>query len=75
MDLNQFDFSCRTPVKVLDANADLAGEVTDKFQDYTQKINRHLIGAAFKGSPFLNWVNDRELDRRSRYPDSMTCEE
>ena len=74
MDLNKFDFSCRTPVRVLDANADLAGDVTDKFQDYTQKINRDLIGASFAGTPFLMLVPDEELDRLSRYPDSMTCD-
>ena len=74
VDLNKFDFSCRTPVRVLDANADLAGDVTDKFQDYTQKINRDLIGASFGGTPFLMRVPPEALDRRSRYPDSMTCD-
>jgi len=72
--LNKFDFSCRTPVRVLDANADFAGDVTDKFQDYTQKINRDLIGASYGGTPFRKYVPPEELDRRSRYPDSMTCE-
>jgi choloylglycine hydrolase len=76
VNLNKFDFSCGTPVRVLDANADLAGDVTDKFQDYTQKINRDLIGASYGGTPFLilKYVPPEELDRRSRYPDSMTCD-
>lgn len=74
VDLNKFDFSCRTPVRVLDANANLTGDVTDKFQDYTQKINRDLINASFGGTPFLKWVPDYALERRSGYPDSMTCD-
>jgi hypothetical protein len=61
-------------VRVLDANADLAGDVTDKFQDYTQKINRDLIGASFGGTPFLKYVPAELLDKLSRYPDSMTCD-
>ena len=61
-------------MRVLDANADLAGDVSDKFQDYTQKINRDLIGASVGGTPFLMTVPDEALDRYSRYPDSMTCD-
>jgi choloylglycine hydrolase len=74
VDLNKFDFSCRTPVRVLDANADLAGDVTDKFQEYIQKINRDLIGASFGGTPFLTGVPTEMLDTLSFYPDSMTCD-
>jgi choloylglycine hydrolase len=74
VDLNKFDFSCRTPVRVLDANADLAGDVTAKFQDYTQKINRNLIGASYGGSRLLRYVPPELLDKLSRYPDSMTCD-
>ncbi len=74
VDLNKVDFACRTPVKVLDINADLSGDVVDKFQDYTPKINRDLIDASFKGTPFLTSIPAEALDRLSRYPDSMTCE-
>ena len=73
VNMNKFDFSCGTPVRVLDANADLAGDVTDKFQDYTQKINRDLIDASFNGTPQLWYVTSEEFDRISSYPDSMTC--
>jgi hypothetical protein len=61
-------------VKVLDANADLSGDVTDEFHDYTQKINRDLIGASFGGTPFLMSLPPEALDRYSRYPDNMTCD-
>ena len=43
VDLNKIDFSCRTPVKVLDANTDLAGDVTDKFQDSIRDLNRRSL--------------------------------
>lgn len=74
VNLNKLDFSCGTPVRVLDANDDLAGDVTDKFQAYTQKINRDLIDASFDRTPSLRYVTSEELDRLSSYPDSMTCD-
>ncbi len=74
VDLNEFDFSCRTPARVLDVNATLSGDVTDKFHDYTQQINRDLIDASFRKTSFLQSIPPERLDRISRYPDRMTCE-
>jgi choloylglycine hydrolase len=72
-DLNSFDFSCATPVKVLDINADLSGNVTDNFIDYTRRINRNLIGNAYKKTSYLMFVPDDVIDSRSRYPESTIC--
>ena len=72
-DLKEFDFSCKTPVKVLDMAADLQGDVTNAFTDYTQEINQSLIQNAFRKSPFLSRVPKERLDRLSRYPDTTTC--
>lgn len=73
VDLNKLDFSCRIPVKVLDAHADLVGDVTDKFQDYTIKINRNQIHTYYKGT-FHKSIPSKRLDEVSRYPESMTCD-
>ncbi len=75
VDMKKFDFSCRTPVRVLDANAGISGDVTDKFRDYTQQINRDLIGASFGKTSFLQSISSERLDRISRFPDRLTCEE
>jgi choloylglycine hydrolase len=40
---SSIDFSSTTPVKGLDINADLSGDVTKKFNDYTYKINRNFF--------------------------------
>lgn len=78
--LNSFDFSCDTPVQILDLNARYSGDVTDKFHDYTYGENRRISE---------NWVNhvlqmypdktkeDRiedgltpeHIDRYARYPE------
>ena len=44
VDMNSFDFSCQTPVKVLDIQADLSGNVAGDFIDYTYELNRAVIG-------------------------------
>jgi choloylglycine hydrolase len=71
--LKRLDFACETPVKVLDINAALSGDVTDKFLDYTRQINRSLIGGAFRKTYFLSDRPEEELNRISRYPESTLC--
>jgi len=71
--LKSFDFSCATPVKVLDVKSGLPGDITTKFIDYTYQINRNLIRDAFRETYFLRHIPDRDLDMRSRYPESTSC--
>jgi len=75
LNLKKFDFSCRLPVMVLDINADLSGDVTGKFMNYTQEINRKLIGNSTGKTNFLNHLTQDTLDRMSKYPDTMICQE
>jgi penicillin V acylase-like amidase (Ntn superfamily) len=66
--LSSFDFSCKTPIKILDMQADLSGDVTKKFIDYTQQINRKLLG----NTPLLSLPED-VLDKLSKYAETTTC--
>jgi choloylglycine hydrolase len=67
VDLSSFDFSCNTPVKVLDINAALSGDVSNNFIDYTYEINRDQIE---KGSP---GISDEGLDFLANYPETTVC--
>ena len=71
--LKSFDLSCATPVKVLDVNVDLSGDITVKFIDYTYQINRDLIRDAFRETYFLSHLPDHDLDMHSRYPEGTSC--
>lgn len=75
LDLKAFDFSCATPVKVLDINAALAGDVAGKFVEYTREANRALIFKSFRNVEFLASTPDAELDRLAAYPETTTCAE
>jgi choloylglycine hydrolase len=38
-----FDFSCKTPARLLDIHSQYKGEVKEKFQTYTQNLNRSFL--------------------------------
>jgi len=58
-----FDFSNNTPVKMLDISADLSGDVSDKFADYTNERNRQV---AEKTVAFFSQDPDFEKDLKSQ---------
>jgi penicillin V acylase-like amidase (Ntn superfamily) len=74
-DLNAFDFSCKTPVKVMDINAGKAGDVTNAFGEYTFQLNQTLVGNAFKKTEFTANIPDTILDAIAQYPDTTRCTE
>jgi choloylglycine hydrolase len=73
INLNEIDFSCATPAKALDVNANLSGDVTDKFVAYTQQLNRDLIANAFNKTTYLPRLPDEVLDAIAQYPDTFVC--
>jgi len=68
-DLDAFDFSCTTPVKVLDVGADLSGDVTNSFVDYTKEIDIAMLKA------WYGILSEAEIKDISSYPDSTVCTE
>jgi choloylglycine hydrolase len=45
---DSFDFSNKTPAKILDINADLSGDVTGKFADSTTEANRNVARKVYE---------------------------
>lgn len=70
VDISQFDFSRSTPVKVLNVNAKLSGDVTGKFSKYTYEVNRAQIGRAYKPYRFSN----KQLDALAEFPETFKCQ-
>jgi choloylglycine hydrolase len=73
IDIRAFDYSCGTPVKLLDINAGDEGDVTAKFTNYTRKANRDLIERSFSGTGFLKDVTARARFYMASYPESFKC--
>ena len=72
--LESFDFSCQTPVQTLAITANLSGNVSGKFVDYTQQRNRDLIENAFTKTVFFPKYSAEQLDTLSNYPETFVCE-
>lgn len=75
-----FDFSNSAPVKILDINGDLSGDVSDKFEEYTSDANREMAKKTvglFAGDPgFEKELKTKSItaqiliDRLATYADS-----
>jgi len=72
-DFHSFELSCATPVKLLDINESLKGDVTNYFKDYTRQMNYNLIRNAFKKTTVFNDMPEQALKRLARYPESNLC--
>jgi penicillin V acylase-like amidase (Ntn superfamily) len=73
LDLADVDFACSTPVRVLDLDADVAGDVARRLVPYTPELNRSLVRASFQKTPFLADMPEIERERVARYPESDSC--
>ena len=74
IDCSAFDYSCDTPVKVLDINAGQTGDVTAMFTDYTYEINHDLIDRVYSETDFLRETPDSVRAVLARYPETLSCE-
>ena len=72
--LETFDFSCSLPVKHLDVTANLSGDVSGDFVDYTRQSNRDLIENAFTKTVFFPRYSADQLDALAKYPEAFACE-
>jgi hypothetical protein len=72
-DLSTQSFACNTPVKMLDINRPLSGDVGPKFGPYKFEANRQLVESSFTETPFLSRVDAETREQLARYPESTTC--
>lgn len=72
--VNSFDFSCASPVKMLDINADLSGDVGAKFSDYQTAANLDLLKRSFSGTPFLKNVPAAQISEMAKFPSELACD-
>jgi penicillin V acylase-like amidase (Ntn superfamily) len=69
--LASFDMSCRTPAKMLNADAVTSGDATAGFTDYATQANATLIRHAWENLGIT--VDQTSLDFFSRYPEQFSC--
>lgn len=64
-----FALDCPNPRKTLDIDADLTGDVSVQFADYSAPVNRALVAGTLAGLQMPAAV----VDLVAAYPDSVTC--
>jgi len=72
LQMNDFDFSHNTLVRVLDIDTPKAGDAAPEFVDYTLEINKKLVLDAWKGTSFLKDTPDHFLNLVAGYPETLT---
>jgi choloylglycine hydrolase len=73
LDLNSFDYTCGSVVKMLDIDTAERGDTISRFADYSRPANRDLIERAFNGTDFLKNVPGRLRDLYADIPDKFSC--
>ena len=71
--VQSFDFSCRTPMKMLDVTAPGSGDVAAAFVDYSRAANRDLVNAAYTKTPLLRGTSDTERTSAADHADATSA--
>jgi len=75
IDTRNFDYSCASPVLMLDIDVNPAGDVTGMFAPYTRAANRELVGRSRSRTSFLQDTPKAEMDRIADYPETSACDQ
>ena len=67
LDLSALDFSCTTPVKVLDILSEYSGDVSNSLVDYTKEIDLEMLTFLGAQKELIAFITS--------YPDTMVCTE
>jgi hypothetical protein len=73
--LNDFNFACDLPSKVLDINTEAKDNLSDQFVEYSTDINRKLVNSTFAGykNTPVTKEGDSSLEMLIIYPGSVRC--
>ena len=75
--IDDFDFGCESPVRILDIDHTSADTLSRHFVAYTREANRDLVETAFeaytKGGFFGQMPSNETIDRMSGYPETLPC--
>lgn len=73
IDLASLDFSCSTPVRILDVNDKVHGDVTRRLAEYRPEKNRDLVVRSIRGTPFLADTPAEEMEATAHHPERSSC--
>jgi choloylglycine hydrolase len=75
IDLHSLDFSCQSPVKVMDMNLSGSGDITGNFSNYARQVNLDLLKQSYIKTYSKAFMTDEMLEQFSKYPESTSCDQ
>jgi choloylglycine hydrolase len=73
IDIDGLALDCNSPVRMLDMNAPLSGDVSAALKPYNTDANVKLVRSSFAKTPFLSETSPDMRDEVGHYPDATTC--
>jgi penicillin V acylase-like amidase (Ntn superfamily) len=73
LSLADVDFSCTTPVLVLDVHESEGGDVGGRLHPYTREANLKLIRGSYSQTSFLRGLSEQELEQIATRPERGVC--
>jgi choloylglycine hydrolase len=75
--MDDFDFGCQSPVRILDIHHEAADSLSRRFAVYTAAANRNLVETAFRayteGGFFAQMPSEATIERMAGYPGTLPC--
>jgi choloylglycine hydrolase len=71
--LEKLDFSCSSPVRMIDVNAGRAGDASGRLVVYSPEANRCLVERTFGRTSFLAGFGEDLIERIVGYPEETAC--
>jgi len=73
LDIDGMPFECTTPVRMLDINSPLSGDVAKSLTPYSADANLKLVRGSFAKTPFLSETPPELRDQLANYPAGTSC--
>jgi choloylglycine hydrolase len=73
VDFSSFDLGCASPVKLVDMNAPLSGDLAPHFTDYTTAANIALINQSYDETPSFQSTSEETRLMRAMHPEKDVC--
>ncbi len=74
INLKSLDFSCKNPLKIININTNLYGDITNNLENYSYQKNKKLIKNSFSKTYFLKDLPEDFINKVITYPQSVVCE-
>jgi hypothetical protein len=71
--MNELDFSCGTPVRLVDLQEKITGNVAAHLRPYTAEANQALVSKTYPASSVTRRTPESEIRAVAQHPNRSSC--